>query len=84
MTDGQVGRNCQQVQHEDKCSEDKTMVVSRDEGQMVNITIDRQEVEQVKNFKYFGSNISEDGYNVADVKSGIALANEAFNKRKSF
>ena len=39
----------------------KTMVVSRDEGQVVNITIGGQRVEQVKNFQYIGSNISEDG-----------------------
>ncbi len=62
----------------------KTMVVSRDEGQVVNITIDGQRVEQVKNFKYLGSNISEDGYNLVDVKTRIALAKEAFNKRKEF
>ena len=52
----------------------KTMVVSKDEGQVVNITIDGQRVEQVKNFKYLGSNISEDGYNLVDVKTRIALA----------
>ena len=62
----------------------KTMVVSRDEGQVVNITIDDQRVEQVKNFKYLGTNISEGGYNLADVKTRIALAKEAFNKRKEF
>ena len=41
-------------------------------------------VEQVKNFKYLGSNISEDGYNLVDVKTRIALAKEVFNKRKEF
>ena len=62
----------------------KTMVVSRDEGQVVNITIGCQRVEQVKNFKYVGSNISEDGYNLVDVKTRIVLTKEAFNKRKEF
>ena len=62
----------------------KTMVTNRDEGQVVNITIDGQRVAQVKNFKYLGSNISEDGYNLVDLKTRIALAKEAFNKRKSF
>ena len=61
----------------------KTMVVCKD-GEVVNITIDRQTVEQVKNFKYLGSNISEDGYDLVDVKTRIALAKEAFNKRKEF
>ena len=60
------------------------MVVSKDEEQVVNITIGDQRVEQVKNFKYLGSNISEDGYNLVDVKMRIALAKEAFNKRKEF
>ena len=60
------------------------MVVSRDEGQVVNISIDDQRLEPVKNFKYLGSNNSEDGYNLVDVKSRIALAKEAFNKRKGF
>ena len=41
-------------------------------------------MEQVKNFKYLGSNILEDGYNLGDVKSRIAFAKEAFNKRKEF
>jgi hypothetical protein len=51
---------------------------------VVNITVDRQKVEQVKNFKYLGSIISKDGYNLVDVKTRIALAKEAFNKRKEF
>ena len=62
----------------------KTMVVSKDRGVVVNITINGQRVEQVKNFKYLGSIISEDGYNLIDIKSRIALAKEAFNKRKEF
>jgi hypothetical protein len=49
---------------------------------VVNITNDGQRVEQVKNFEYLGSIISEDGYNLVDVKTRIALAKEAFNKRK--
>ena len=60
----------------------KTMVVSRDGEAVVNITIDGQRVEQVENLKYLGYNISEDGYNLVDVKTRIALAKEAFNKRK--
>lgn len=39
----------------------KTMVVSRDEGGVVNMTVDGQNVEQVEKFKYLGSFISEDG-----------------------
>ena len=57
-----------------------TMVVSKDRGVVVNITINGQRVEQLKIFKYIGSIISEDGYNLIDIKSRIALAKEAFNK----
>ena len=36
------------------------MVVIRDEGCVVNITVDGQRMEQVKSFKYIGSIIKED------------------------
>jgi hypothetical protein len=35
-------------------------------------------------FKYLGSIISDDGHNLVDMKTRIALAKEAFNKRKEF
>ena len=60
----------------------KVMVVSREGGGIVNINIDGQKVEQVKNFKYLGSFISDDARNIVDVKTRVALAKEAFNKRK--
>ena len=60
------------------------MVVSRNEGRTVKIKIDDQEIEQVSNFKYLGSLISEDGRCHVDVKTRIALAKDAFNKRKEF
>ena len=37
------------------------MVVISDEGCVVNITVDGQRIEQVKNLKYVGSIITEDG-----------------------
>ena len=60
----------------------KTMVVRWDGCGVVNITIDGQRIEQVKSYKYLGSIISEDGRSNTDVKVRIALAKEAFNKRK--
>lgn len=60
----------------------KTMVVCWEGGGVVNVTVDGQRVEQVDSFKYLGSIISEDGTNLRDVKTRIALAKEAFNKRK--
>src|SRR5688572_11144274 len=59
----------------------KTMVMCKDRG-VVNITIDRQRVEQVESFKYLGAIISEDGRSLSGVKTRIALAKDAFNKRK--
>jgi hypothetical protein len=58
------------------------MVVRWNGNGVVNITIDGQKLEQVKSFKYLGSIISEDGRSHSDVKVRIAMAKEAFNKRK--
>ena len=53
-----------------------------DGGGVVNITIDGKRIEQVKSFKYLRSIISDNGRSHTDVKVRIALAKEAFNKRK--
>src|SRR4051812_7480277 len=60
----------------------KTMVVKWDGGGVVDITVDGQRIEQVKSFKYLGSVITEDGRSHSDVSIRIAMAKEAFNKRK--
>src|SRR5688572_9395707 len=60
----------------------KTMVMCKDGGSVVNITINGQRVEQVESFKYLGAIISEDRRSLNDVKTRIALAKDAFNKRK--
>ncbi|CAF1496207.1 unnamed protein product [Didymodactylos carnosus] len=51
-------------------------------GNPVNITIDGQVVEQVNQFRYLGSLISDDGTCLAEIKSRIAMAKKAFNKRR--
>src|SRR6476661_5463543 len=58
------------------------MVVSRNRGEKVNITVEGQSVEQVSEFRYLGSFISEDGRCLHDVKTRIGMAKDAFNKRK--
>jgi endonuclease/exonuclease/phosphatase family metal-dependent hydrolase len=60
----------------------KAMVVRWNGGGVVNITVDGQRIEQVKSFKYLGSIITEDGRSHVDVKARIAMAKDAFNKRK--
>src|SRR3989442_15043002 len=60
----------------------KTMAVRCDGGDVVNITADGQRIEQVKRFKYLASVITEDGRSHSAVKVRIAMAKEAFNKRK--
>src|SRR5258708_6865789 len=59
-----------------------TMLACGDGGDVANITVDKQRIEQVQRFKYLGSIISEDGRSLSDVKYTIALAKEAFNKSK--
>src|SRR6476619_4083782 len=60
----------------------KVMVVSKNGGERVNITVEGQSVEQVSKFRYVGSLISEDDRCLDDVKTRIGMAKEAFNKRK--
>src|SRR6478609_4589742 len=61
----------------------KAMVVSRNGGERVYITIEGQSVEQVSKFRYFGSLISEDGRCLDDVKTRIGMATDAFNKKRA-
>src|SRR6478609_5345839 len=60
----------------------KAMVVSRNGGERVNITVEGQSTEQVSKFRYLGSFISVDGRCLDDVKTRIGMAKDAFNKRK--
>ena len=60
----------------------KAMVVSRNGGERVNITVEGQCVEHVSKFRYLGSLISKDGRCLDDVKTRIGMANDAFDKRK--
>src|SRR6476469_5229046 len=57
----------------------KALVVSRNGGERVNITVEGQSVEHVSKFRYLGSLISEDGRCLDDVKE---WQRDAFNRRK--
>src|SRR6476469_1047142 len=60
----------------------KAMVVSRNGGERVNITVESQSFEQVNRFIYLCLSISEYGRCLDDVKTRIGMAKDAFNKRK--
>ena len=60
----------------------KTMLVSKSVGGAVNIVVEGHIVEQVKKFRYLGAIITEDGRCEAEVKARIAMAKDAFSKRK--
>src|SRR6476469_1486718 len=52
----------------------KAMVVSRNWGERVNITLEGQSVDQVSTFRYLGSLIAEDGRCLDNVKTRIGMA----------
>ena len=60
----------------------KTMLVSKSVDGIVNIVVEGQTMEQVKKFRYLGALITEDGRCEAEVKARIAMAKDAFSKRK--
>ena len=60
----------------------KVMRISRHPSP-VTITIDQKQLENVKCFKYLGSMLTEDRRCTCEIKSRIAMAKVAFNKKKN-
>ena len=60
----------------------KVMRVSRKGGEAINIVVEGHQVEQVKKFRYLGVQIADDGKCEAEIRVRIAMAKEAFYKRK--
>ena len=58
----------------------KVMWISR-QPSPITITIDQKELENVKCFKYLNSMLTEDGRCAREIKSRIAMAKAAFNKK---
>jgi len=56
---------------------------SKERKKEVKITISRNEIEQVKQFRYLGSVIPENGRCEQEIKTRIAIAKTAFSKRKT-
>jgi hypothetical protein len=46
--------------------------------------IDQKQMENVESFKYLGSMLTNDGRCTCEIKSRIAIAKAAFNKRAHF
>ena len=61
----------------------KVMRISR-QPSAVTITIDQKQLENVKCFKYLGSMLTDDGRCTCEIKSMIAMAKAAFNKKKKY
>src|SRR5579872_2257256 len=61
----------------------KTMRVSRNGGETVDILIEGQKIEQVKKFKYLGAWITEDGRCEVDITTKIAISKDAFLKERN-
>jgi len=62
--------------------ETKVMRISR-QPSPVTIMIDQKQLENVECFKYLGSRLSNDGRCTREIKSRIAMAKAAFNKKKN-
>jgi len=60
----------------------KAMCISRQGKTKVKIYIDRQLLEQLQQFRYLGSLITEDGYCDKEIRSRIGLAKVKFIERK--
>src|SRR5687768_2172739 len=60
----------------------KVMKVARTVGDEVSIMINGNKIEQVQSFKYLESTMTEDGRCEAEINTRIALAKEAFSRRK--
>src|ERR1044072_9304688 len=60
----------------------KIMRVSKSDARKFEIKVNGEYLEQVSEFKYLGSTITEDGRCQKEVRIRIAMAKGAFNKRK--
>ena len=48
-----------------------------------SLVIDQKQLENVERFKYLGSMLTNDGRGTCEIKSRIAMAKAAFNKKKN-
>ena len=60
----------------------KVMRISR-QASPATIIIEQKQLENVEYFKYLGSQLTNDGRCTCEIKSRIAMAKAAFNKKKT-
>jgi len=58
------------------------MCISKKEGRKLKILIEGHKLDQVEQFVYLGSLVTEDGRCTKEVRRRIALGKTAFSKRK--
>ena len=58
------------------------MKISIKGGGKIDIYVNGERIEQVTKFKYFGPLLTEDGKCDVEIRSRLAMAKDAFNKRK--
>ena len=58
----------------------KTMVFSKTEDKKTNLTIDGEAIEQVRQFKYLGATVTEDGRYETEVSIRTATAKAKFSE----
>ena len=75
----ETGRCCGMEMNVEKT---KVMRISR-QLSPVTIKIGQKQLENVKRFKYLGSMLTDDGRCTCEIKSRIAMAKTAFNKKKT-
>jgi hypothetical protein len=68
------------LRHGNECGKNKVMRISR-QSSPVTIMIFQKHLENVECFKYFGSMFTNEGRCTCEIKSRIAMAKAAFNKK---
>jgi len=58
------------------------MCISQKDNIKIRLLIDDQQVEQVSQFKYLGSWISDDGYVTEDIRARIPVGKKLFMDKK--
>jgi len=61
----------------------KIMAIAKKGKKKVKITINGNEIEQVRQFQFLGSVITENGRCEQEIKTRIAMPKTAFNERKT-